>query len=76
MQRVTARVEWFKHTYGFSEEVDGKSYFLHWSEIKSEGNGFRTLNSHDVVEFTPVYEEKGWSASEISIISRAADERQ
>ncbi len=45
------KVKWFNEVkgYGFVTMEDGKDVFVHYSAIK--GDGFRTLNENDEVEF-------------------------
>jgi cold shock protein len=48
---AVGKVKWFNEVkgYGFVTMDDGKDVFVHYSAIK--GDGFRTLNENDEVEF-------------------------
>ena len=56
---VVGTVKWFseKKGYGFISREDGEDAFVHYSEIK--GDGFRTLNEGDRVEFEIGQGKKG-----------------
>jgi CspA family cold shock protein len=60
MQR--GKVKWFNETkgYGFIEQEDGPDVFVHYTAIV--GEGFRTLNEGDEVEFEVKESEKGLQA--------------
>ncbi len=51
-----------KKGFGFisTDEVEGKDVFVHYSDV--EGEGFRTLNPGDEVEFELVESDKGLKA--------------
>lgn len=68
-ERKTGTVKWFsdKKGYGFIvPEEGGDDLFVHYSEI--EGDGFRTLEEEDQVEFTVGHGEKGPNAQEVIVI--------
>ena len=48
---AVGKVKWFNDAkgFGFIESKDGKHIFVHYSAIRGEGH--RTLNSGEVVEF-------------------------
>ncbi len=56
------KVKWFNETkgYGFIEQEDGPDVFVHYTAIV--GDGFRTLNEGDEVEFEMKEGEKGLQA--------------
>ena len=58
-------VKWFsdKKGYGFIIRESGDDLFVHHSTIV--GDGFKTLNEGDQVEFTVTQEEKGPAASDV-----------
>lgn len=65
-ERQVGTVKWFsdKKGYGFIiPEEGGEDLFVHYSEI--EGDGFRTLDENDRVEFTVGHTEKGPNAQEV-----------
>ena len=63
------KVKWFNEVkgYGFVTMEDGKDVFVHYSAIK--GDGFRTLNENDDVEFDITDGPKGPQA--INVIKKS-----
>ena len=64
--RETGTVKWFNATkgYGFiSREGDLSDVFVHWNSI--EGEGFKTLEDGERVEFDVVEESKGPTAVKV-----------
>jgi CspA family cold shock protein len=64
--RQTGTVKWFSDKKGFGfiiPEQGGEDLFVHYSEI--EGDGFRTLEENDRVEFTVGHTDKGPNAQEV-----------
>jgi CspA family cold shock protein len=64
--RVTGVVKWFNESkgFGFIAPDDGSAdLFAHFSEI--QGNGFRTLQEQQRVEFVVKQGQKGLQASAI-----------
>lgn len=57
------KVKWFNDAkgYGFITHEDGRDVFVHYSSI--EGDGFRTLNQGQEVEYECVEGPKGLHAS-------------
>jgi cold shock protein len=60
------KVKWFNEVkgYGFVTMEDGKDVFVHYSAIK--GDGFRTLNENDEVEFDITDGPKGPQAINVT----------
>ncbi|MDP2982574.1 MAG: cold shock domain-containing protein [Candidatus Latescibacter sp.] len=60
------KVKWFNEVkgYGFVTMEDGKDVFVHYSAIK--GDGFRTLNENDEVEFEITDGPKGPQAINVT----------
>ena len=58
-------VKWFNEGkgYGFIESEDGEDCFVHFSEI--QGEGFKTLNERQNVEFEKSMGQKGPQASKV-----------
>jgi CspA family cold shock protein len=56
-------VKWFSNEkgYGFIQQEGGDDVFVHFSEI--QGDGYRTLNEGQRVEFEVVQGSKGLQAS-------------
>ena len=59
------KVKWFNDAkgYGFIETTEGKDIFVHYSAIT--GDGYRTLQEGDPVEFEIVQGPKGPQASNV-----------
>jgi cold shock protein len=64
--RVQGTVKWFNNSkgYGFIGREDGPDVFVHYSAIT--GDGYRTLQEGDPVEFEIVQGPKGPQASNVS----------
>lgn len=66
--RVLGTVKWFneKKGYGFIEREDGDDVFVHFSSI--QGNGFRTLEEGQKVEFEIQQGPKGLQAAAVTVV--------
>jgi cold shock protein len=62
-------VKWFSNEkgYGFIQQDGGEDVFVHFSEI--QGDGYRTLNEGQRVEFDVVQGSKGLQASGVRSIA-------
>lgn len=66
-EKRQGRVKWFNNSkgYGFIEQPDGGGdVFVHYSEII--GNGYKTLDQGQLVEFDLVVKQKGQQAEKVS----------
>jgi len=63
------KVKWFNEVkgYGFIIVDDGKEVFVHYTGIK--GEGFKTLNEGDSVEFEITETPKGLQAVNVQRVS-------
>ena len=59
MARLQGKVKWFNNSkgYGFIGQDEGADVFVHYSAI--EGDGFKSLQEGDSVEFEIVQGQKG-----------------
>jgi CspA family cold shock protein len=65
--RKSGTVKWFNNAKGFgfiTRQEDEDDVFVHFRSI--QGEGFRTLNEGQVVEFTLVEGPKGLQAEDVS----------
>ena len=70
--RVNGTVKWFNASkgYGFIAPADGsKDLFVHFSAIQDAGNGYRSLNEGDQVEFNVEQGQKGLQATNVVKVS-------
>ena len=61
-------VKWFNGTkgYGFISRTGGEDVFVHFKEIT--GDGFKSLNEGDSVEFDVAQGPKGLQATNVSVL--------
>lgn len=59
-------VKWFNENkgFGFIQQEDGPDVFVHFSEIK--GEGYKSLNEGDEVEFEITEGDKGPKAANVT----------
>lgn len=63
-ERQTGTVKWFNNSKGFGFiETDNEDVFVHYSSIK--GDGFKSLEENDEVEFNVTMGEKGPQAQDV-----------
>lgn len=64
--RTKGKVKWFnpEKGYGFITQDGGNDVFVHYSAI--QGEGFRTLEEGQEVEFEVVKNEKGLAAANVT----------
>ena len=62
---TVGKVKWFNESkgFGFIESEDGEDCFVHFSEI--QGEGFKTLNEGQDVEFEKSMGQKGPQATTV-----------
>jgi CspA family cold shock protein len=67
--RITGKVKWFNNAkgYGFIEREGGSDVFVHFSAVT--GNGFRSLEEGQAVEFEIVDGPKGPQAGNVTKVS-------
>lgn len=76
MERDTGTVKWFSSEkgFGFIKREDGSDVFVHHSGIS--GNGFKTLNEGERVEFEILQEPKGLKAYNVVRLDAPAEEEE
>jgi CspA family cold shock protein len=67
-ERQTGVVKWFDTAkgYGFIQRPEGDDVFVHYRAIR--GDGFRTLEGGQQVEFTVVQGAKGLQADDVAVL--------
>jgi CspA family cold shock protein len=65
---LVGKVKWFNDAkgYGFITHQDGRDVFVHYSSI--QGDGFKTLNQGQEVEYEAVEGPKGLHASMVRAV--------
>jgi CspA family cold shock protein len=68
-ERVVGNVKWFDAAkgFGFLEREGGDDVFVHFRAI--QGDGFKTLDEGQKVEFTVTKGDKGWQAEDVVAVS-------
>lgn len=66
--RKVGSVKWFNGSkgYGFISQEGGEDVFVHYQAIV--GEGYKTLNENDKVEFSVTQGPKGLQAAEVKVI--------
>ena len=67
--RVTGTVKWFNNTKGFGfieRDGGGDDVFVHFRQIS--GDGYRSLEDGQKVEFTITQGQKGLQAEEVCVV--------
>ncbi len=67
-ERVTGTVKWFNATkgFGFIQQDEGEDVFVHYSAIV--GEGYRSLEEGQRVEFVIVQGDKGPQAQDVMTV--------
>ncbi len=62
---LKGKVKWFSNVkgYGFIEQEGGQDVFVHYSSI--QGEGYKTLEEGDIVQFEVTQGEKGLQATNV-----------
>lgn len=65
-EKKQGKVKWFNNSkgYGFIEQPEGGDVFVHYSAIV--GQGYKTLDQGQVVEFELIQGPKGRQAEKVS----------
>ena len=68
-ERKQGSVKWFNSTkgFGFISQEGGEDVFVHFQAIV--GDGYKTLNENDKVEFSVTQGPKGLQAADVRLIS-------
>jgi len=67
--RKNGTVKWFNSTkgFGFITMSNGEDVFVHFNAI--QGDGYKSLQENDKVEFSVVNGDKGLQAAQVKIIA-------
>jgi cold shock protein len=67
-ERQTGTVKWFNATkgFGFIHREEGTDVFVHFSAIR--GEGYRSLEEGQKVEFSVIEGEKGLQAQDVVVL--------
>ena len=67
-ERETGTVKWFNNTkgFGFVQREQGEDVFVHYSSIR--GDGFKSLDEGQKVEFTLGQGQKGPQATDVVVV--------
>jgi CspA family cold shock protein len=68
-ERKEGSVKWFNSTkgFGFIQQENGEDVFVHFKSIV--GDGYKSLEENDKVEYSVTQGDKGLQASEVKLIS-------
>ncbi len=66
--RESGTVKWFDNAkgYGFIQRGEGNDVFVHFKQIR--GEGFRTLQEGQAVQFNIVQGQKGLQAEDVALV--------
>lgn len=67
-ERIQGTVKWFNSSkgFGFIEQESGDDVFVHFKSII--GDGYKSLEENDKVEFSVTQGEKGLQAVEVEVL--------
>lgn len=65
MAKSVGKVKWFDNAkgYGFILNAEEEDVFVHYRSIM--GDGYKSLNEGEEVEFLQTRSDKGWQAAEV-----------
>lgn len=68
-ERMVGVVKWFNNSkgYGFIQQDKGDDIFVHFRQIR--GDGYRTLQEGQQVEFVMVEGQKGLQAEDVAAVA-------
>ena len=68
-ERKQGTVKWFNSTkgFGFISQDGGDDVFVHYQSIT--GEGYKTLNENQKVEFTVTQGPKGLQAADVKVVN-------
>ena len=66
--RETGKVKWFDNAkgYGFIQRGGGDDVFVHFKQIR--GEGYRTLQEGQQVQFSVIQGQKGPQAEDVAVV--------
>ena len=67
-ERKKGTIKWFNSSkgFGFIQQQSGEDVFVHFQSIV--GDGYKTLNENDKVEFSVTKGPKGLQAAEVKVL--------
>ena len=67
-ERKKGTIKWFNSSkgFGFIQQQSGEDVFVHFQAIV--GDGYKTLNENDKVEFSVTQGPKGLQATEVKVL--------
>ena len=67
-ERKKGTIKWFNSSkgFGFIQQQSGEDVFVHFQAIV--GDGYKTLNENDKVEFSVIQGPKGLQAAEVKVL--------
>lgn len=73
MAKSVGKVKWFDNAkgYGFILNADEEDVFVHYRSIM--GEGYKSLNEGEEVEFLQTRSDKGWQAAEVERLMAGND---
>lgn len=68
MTRKKGKVKWFNSSkgFGFISQEGGDDIFVHYKNIR--GDGYRSLEENQEVEFTVIQGQKGLQADDVVVV--------